>query len=385
MKIESTKRFLALDVMRGITIAGMILVNNPGNWGAVYAPLQHAQWNGLTPTDLVFPFFMFIMGISTYMSLQKQDFKLTSKTILKISKRTLIIFVIGLMITWFGSTLPIWCGSPDLSFAQRLTKSIDVFSHLRILGVMQRLALTYGVTAIVALLVKQRLIPYIIATLLLIYSVILLLGNGYVYGESNILSIVDRAVLGVNHMYRDNGIDPEGVLSTIPAIAHVMLGFYIGKLFVNAKRVEDKIQILFITGAILTFLGFALSYGLPINKKIWSPTFVLVTCGLGSTLLGLLIWIVDIKQHRSWASFFVSFGVNPLFLYVLGAFLSICFGVFSFPYQEGTISIHGYLYGVVIAPSFGSYFGSLVYALLFVGLNWIFSYPLYKRQIYIKI
>lgn len=385
MKTLSNQRLLALDVLRGMTIAGMILVNNPGSWNAVYTPLQHAQWDGLTPTDLVFPFFMFIMGISTYMSLGKCNFTLSKNVVLKILRRTIIIFAIGLAITWFGATLPIWCGKSDIGICERLSETINIFGQLRILGVMQRLALTYGVTAFIALMVKHRTFPYIIATLLVGYSFLLLLGNGYAYNESNILSVVDRAVLGINHMYRDNGIDPEGLLSTIPAIAHVMLGFYIGKLLVTAKTVENKIQILFIAGAILTFLGFTLSYGLPINKKIWSPTFVLVTCGMASTLLGLLIWVVDIKKRKAWSSFFVSFGVNPLFLYVLGAFLSICFGSIALPYGEENISIHGYLYGVLIQPLFGDYLGSLVYALLFVGINWVFSYPLYRRRIYIKI
>lgn len=383
----SNKRLLALDVLRGITIAGMILVNNPGSWGAIYTPLGHAQWNGLTPTDLVFPFFMFIMGISTYMSLRKYNFTFSKDAGLKILKRTLIIFAIGLAIAWFGLSLRTWnsLAGEDFGFGQRLINSILVFDHLRILGVMPRLALTYGATAIVALLVKHRYIPYIIIGLLVAYTIILLTGNGYAYNETNILSIVDRAVLGANHMYKDNGIDPEGLLSTIPAIAHVMLGFYIGKLFVAAKTIQDKIEILFIWGAILTFAGFLLSYGLPINKKIWSPTFVMVTCGLASTLLALLVWIIDVKDHKRWATFFVSFGVNPLFIYVFGAFLSICFGSILFPYAGGSISMHGYIYGVALKPILGAYLGSLVYALLFVGLNWVVGFQLFKRKIYIKI
>ena len=383
----SKKRLLALDVLRGITIAGMILVNNPGSWGAIYTPLGHAQWNGLTPTDLVFPFFMFIMGISTYMSLRKYNFEFSNEAGLKILKRTLIIFAIGLAIAWFGLALRTWnsLGGEELGLGQRIMKSIFVFDHLRILGVMPRLALTYGATAIVALLVKHRYIPYIIIGLLVAYTIVLLTGNGYAYNETNILSIVDRAVLGTNHMYKDNGIDPEGLLSTVPAIAHVMLGFYIGKLFVAAKTIQDKIEVLFVWGAILTFAGFLLSYGLPINKKIWSPTFVMVTCGLASTLLALLVWIIDVKDHKRWATFFVSFGVNPLFIYVFGAFLSICFGSILFSYAEGSISMHGYIYGVVLKPVFGTYLGSLVYALLFVGLNWVVGFQLFKRKIYIKI
>lgn len=387
MDKSANKRLLALDVLRGITVAGMIMVNNPGSWGSIYAPLSHAEWNGLSPTDLVFPFFMFIMGISTFMSLRKYDFTFTKEAGLKILKRTIVIFAIGLAIAWFGLALRTWNGlaSESLGFGERLFKSIFVFENLRILGVMPRLALTYGATAIIALLVKHRYFPILIVGLLVSYTAILLLGNGYAYDETNILSIVDRAVLGVNHMYRDNGIEPEGLLSTIPAIAHVMLGFYIGKLFVAAKTIQDKIEMLFIWGAFLTFAGLLLAYGLPINKKIWSPTFVMVTCGLASTLLALLVWIIDVKDRKRWATFFISFGVNPLFIYVFGAFLSICFGSILFPYQGGNISIHGYTYGVLLKPIFGNYLGSLIYALLFVSINWIVGYQLFKRKIYIKI
>lgn len=387
MSNVSNKRLLALDVLRGITIAGMIMVNNPGSWSSTYAPLSHVAWNGLTPTDLVFPFFMFIMGISTYMSLRKYNFAFSKEAGLKILKRTIVIFAIGLAIAWFGLALRTWnsLANEGLGFGTRLFESIWVFDHLRILGVMQRLALTYGATALVALLVKHRYIPFIIIGLLVGYSLILLFGNGYAYNDTNILSIVDRAILGTNHMYQDNGIEPEGLLSTIPAIAHVMLGFYIGKLFVMAKTIQDKIELLFIWGAVLTFAGFLLAYGLPINKKIWSPTFVLVTCGLASTLLALLVWIIDVKGYKKWATFFVSFGVNPLFIYVFGAFLTICFGSILIPYGDGNITIHGFAYNHLLKPFFGAYLGSLAYALLFVGINWIVGYQLFKRKIYIKI
>ena len=174
MNVTSNKRLLALDVMRGIT-------NTPGSWQHTYAPLKHAEWIGLTPTDLVFPFFMFIMGISTYISLRKYDFTFSIPAGLKILKRTIIIFLIGIGISW----LSILCFQHD-------PFPID---QIRILGVMQRLALGYGITALVALLIKHKYIPYLIAVLLIGYFMILAVGNGYVYDETNVLSIVDRAVL----------------------------------------------------------------------------------------------------------------------------------------------------------------------------------------------
>lgn len=381
------KRLLALDVLRGITIAGMILVNNPGSWSYVYAPLKHAPWIGLTPTDLVFPFFMFIMGISTYISLRKYNFECSASAILKILKRTVVIFAIGLGIAWFAMFCYTWnsLSGEDASFFSRLGQSVWTFDHIRILGVMQRLALCYGVTAIIALVMKHKYIPYLIAFILVGYFVILIAGNGFEYNETSILSVVDRHVLGLRHMINDNGIDPEGVLSTLPAIAHVMIGFCVGKLLMEVKNINEKLERLFLIGTIFTFLGFLLSYGCPISKKIWSPTFVLVTCGMASSFLALLIWIIDMKGYTRWSRFFESFGVNPLFIYVMAAVLSILLGNILFSYNNEIISLDTYIYDVILQPALGNYPSSLAYALLFVGVNWYVGYILYKRKIYIKI
>ena len=367
------QRLLALDILRGITIAGMILVNNPGSWGKIYAPLAHASWNGLTPTDLVFPFFMFIMGISTYISLKKYNFEWSNATAWKILKRTLVIFAIGLGLNWFSQ------------FGKAWNYSLADFKDIRFLGVMQRLALCYCATALIAILVKHKHIPWIILGLLLSYFCLLLFGNGFEYNESNILSIVDRTVLGMNHMYKDNGIDPEGLLSTIPAIAHVLIGFWCGKQMLEVKDINEKIQGLFLTGTILTFAGFLLSYGCPINKKIWSPTFAITTCGLASTFLALLIWIIDLKGKKTWSRFFESFGINPLFMFVTGSMLSTVFGNIRFACGEKIFSLKGYIYGEVLQPLLGDYFGSFIFAIFFVSLVWMIGYVLYKKRIYIKI
>jgi len=381
------QRLLALDILRGITIAGMILVNNPGTWGKIYAPLGHASWNGLTPTDLVFPFFMFIMGISTCISLKKYRYEWSGATALKIVRRTLVIFAIGLGIAWFSlfcRTFNLLSGE-DISFWSRLGQSAWTFDRIRILGVMQRLALSYCATAFVAILVKHKHIPLIIAGMLLCYLCVLLFGRGFEYNETNILSIVDRAVLGVKHIYKDNGIDPEGLLSTIPAIAHVLIGFCCGKMMMETKDIHEKILRLLLTGTILTFSGLLLSYGCPINKKIWSPTFVLTTCGMASSLLAVLIWIIDVKGRKTWCRFFESFGINPLFMYVMGAVYTILLSNIRFPFGEGMISVQRYIYFELLQPVLGDYPASLAYALLFVTLVWITGYILYKKKIYIKI
>ena len=370
MNTTSSKRLLALDVMRGITIAGMIMVNNPGTWEYIYSPLQHARWNGLTPTDLVFPFFMFIMGISTFISLKKYNFELSTSAALKIIKRTFVIFFIGIAINWFALLCYNHTPFP--------------FDHIRILGVMQRLALSYGATALIALLIKHKYIPYLIVVLLVGYFIILVTGNGFEYSETSILAIVDRAVLGEAHLY-SGYVDPEGLLSTIPSIAHVLIGFCVGKLLMEVKDVHEKLERLFLIGTILTFAGFLLSYGCPINKKIWSPTFVLTTCGLGASFLALLVWIIDIKGYKKWSHFFESFGVNPLFIYVFADVLAILIGIIEVPYQGNMTSLQDVIYTSTLQPLFGNEGGSLAFALLFILFNWAIGYILYKKKIYIKI
>jgi predicted acyltransferase len=386
MKTNS-QRLLALDVLRGITIAGMILVNDPGSWSSIYAPLEHASWNGLTPTDLVFPFFMFIMGISMYISLKKYQFECSRTAIWKIVKRTCVIYAIGLGIAWFSLFCRTWnkLAVEDIPFWSHLGQSMWTFDRIRILGVLPRLALSYGIGAIIALVLKHKYIPYLIGTLLITYFLILLFGNGYEYNETNILSIVDRAVLGINHIYKDNGIDPEGILSTIPAIAHVLIGFCCGKWLISESDMREKLLRLFLLGTVLTFSGFLLNYGIPINKKIWSPTFVFVTCGLASSLLALLIWIIDIKGYKKWSRFFEAFGVNPLFMYVVAAVFSVLLSNIHFSFNGATTDLHAFAYTVLLQPVFGDYPGSLVFAVLFVCSVWVCGYVLYKKKIYIKI
>lgn len=363
MTANTPKRLLALDILRGITIAGMILVNNPGSWGYVYTPLEHAAFNGLTPTDLVFPFFMFIMGISTYISLRKYNFTYSHATLRKIVKRTVVIFCIGLFLNLLAKSV----------FTHHLN-----FEELRYLGVMQRLAIGYGVTSLVAITVKHKYFPVIILVTLAVYFLLLAMGDGFNLSATNIVARFDVWALGTSHMYHDGGMafDPEGLLSTLPAVCHVMVGFYCGKLLFSAKDNDEKIQRLFLVGTILTFAGFLLSYGCPINKKVWSPTFVITTCGLASSFLALLIWIIDIKGYQGWCVFFRSFGVNPLFIYVFAEIMGILLGA---------TGASVFIYEKVLVPVLGNYPGSLAYALLYVLFCWSIVHILYKKGIYVKI
>ena len=400
MSATTTKstRILAIDILRGITIAGMILVNNPGNWARIFAPFEHAEWNGMTPTDLVFPFFMFVMGMCIYIAMKKFDFACNKSTVYKITKRMVLIYLVGLGIGWFAKFCFRWA-SPleEASFGEQLWYMVWSFDSIRLTGVLARLAICYGITALLAVTVKHKNLPYIIVTLLVGYFIILMAGNGVAYDETNILSIADRALLTDAHMYHDNGIDPEGLLSTLPSIAHTLLGFMVGSLLfkttdkhsehtdVRTGIILSKVVPLFVVGTILIFSGFLLSYGCPLNKKVWSPTYVLATCGLASTLLALLIWLIDVKGYRRWSKFFEVFGVNPLFLFVLSDFFAIVFGAFRFTVNGTQTSIIGFMYNQVLSPIFGEYGGSLAYAVLFLLLNWCIGYQLYKRKIYIKL
>ncbi len=397
-KNKTTSRILSIDILRGLTIAGMVTVNNPGSWSYMYAPLEHAEWNGLTPTDLVYPFFMCVMGMCIYIAMRKFDFACNRATVYKIVKRMVLIYLVGLAIVWFSAFCRRWNNPQEgADFFSQLWYMVWSFDKLRLTGVLARLAVCYGITALLAITVRHKHLPYIIVGMLLAYFVILMAGNGFAYDETNILSIVDRVVLTDAHMYHDNGIDPEGLLSTLPSIAHTLLGFIIGSLLfrkadAGAQQLDARTNItltkvvpLFVVGTSLLFAGYLLSYGCPINKKVWSPTFVLVTCGLASMLLALLTWIIDVKGKKSWSKFFEVFGVNPLFLFVLSDFFAIVFGAFTFPVGDKQMNVVGFVYSQLLAPVFGEYGGSLVYSLLFIALNWVIGYQLYKRKIYIKL
>lgn len=401
------KRILALDILRGITIAGMIMVNNPGSWGHIYAPLEHASWFGLTPTDLVFPFFMFMMGISTYISMRKYDFKYSHDSLIKIIKRTIVIFLIGLAIGWFSRLCYGLAGSDSaLPLGQRILDAANSFGTMRILGVMQRLAICYFFVSLIAITVKHKFIPYIIGAVFVLYTVLLLMFNGLEFSLNNIIYVIDHALFGDAHLYKDTvtslvgsvqssseysidiyqrqrlPIDPEGLLSTLPSIGHVLIGFLCGKIIMTVKDNNLRVMNFFIVGTILTFAGFLLAYGLPISKKLWTPTFALVTCGLAASLLALLIWIIDVKGYKKWCKFFEAFGVNPLFMYVLGGVLGILFG----SVKIAGLSIKSWIYAETLVPMLGDKtLASLIYALLFIALNWSIGYILYKKKIYIKI
>lgn len=371
------QRILSLDILRGITIAGMILVNNPGGPEDVgFAPLLHAEWIGLTPTDLVFPTFMFIMGITTYLSLRKFNFSWSLQCARKIAKRALLLWGIGLGISLLLRLVGQAISGDGIHV-------MDALSNLRILGVLPRLGICYGLAAVIAISVKHKFIPWIIAIIFVAYYAILELGNGYAHDGTNILAIVDNAVLGANHVYKWDTPDPEGLLSTLPAVAHVLIGFCVGEVVMNIKDLNDKIERMFVIGTILMLAGALLAYLCPISKKLWTPTFSMVTCGIGCTLLALLTWAIDKRQWQGKVTeFFHVFGVNPLALYVLSDLLLIPFAMLPI---FGGQSLQGLLYNNVFSAFLPAAWASLLWAVLYVLANWVVGLYLFKKKIYIKL
>lgn len=358
--MSDKKRLISLDVLRGITVAGMILVNNAGGPDS-YAPLKHAVWNGLTVCDLVFPFFLFIMGISTYISLSKFDFQSSRQVALKVVRRTLIIILIGWAINWFYYI----CKGNFFAIEQ-----------LRLTGVLTRIGLCYGIVSLIALYVNHKYLLSIIIGLLVGYAVLLLCGNGYLADETNLLSIIDRKLIGIQHLYLKRPIDPEGLTSTLPAIAHTLIGFYCGLIIIRIKNIDQKVLHLLLVGFILISIGWLLSFGMPLNKRIWSPSFTLLTCGAASSLLAFLMYFIDIKEKKSWCTSFLIFGVNPLFLYILSEVLAILFSRFA---------VKAYIYNALLGLIREPYMASAVYALLFTIMLGATGYILYRKRIYIKI
>ncbi len=374
---KKSTRLLSLDILRGITIAAMIIVNNPGSWSRMYYPLDHAEWNGVTPTDFVFPFFMFIMGVSMCFSLKKYNFNLTLTSFLKIFKRAVGIYLVGILI---------------ILFAQTCRGHIH-FDGMRLTGVLARLAVCYFFAALIALSCKPKWINYLIFIILIGYTLLLLLGHGFDQTSQNILSRVDSNVLG-NHMYRyspdnDFNFDPEGFLSSLPGIAHVLIGYQIGKVLLQSIDIHEKIERLFLFGVTAMIMAFLLQYGCPLNKKVWSPTFVLMTCGAGSAMLALLTYILDVKGIKNWSSFFKVIGVNSLFCFVLSDIYAIGFSAWKLPIprEDGSLyNIHSAICHFILNPVFGTTkLSSLLYSLIILLLTWVVAYVLYKKKIYVKL
>lgn len=369
------QRILSLDVLRGITVAAMILVNNPAVWGNAYAPLQHAFWHGLTPTDFIYPFFVFIMGVSAYFSLFRRSHEDRKAAVWHVVRRSLLIFLVGAFLNLVSA----------VAYGR-----LDSWETFRIMGVLQGLALAYLLGALLMIGTGFRRLVAIAAGLLAVYWAVLLLGNGFELSPDNIIAVIDSALLGSGHLYVEHladgssvAFEPEGLLSTIPRVAQVLLGAAVGKILYEKDDAAERLNAILLLGTVLTVCGFLIQYGCPLNKKIWSPSFALVTSGFASLMTGLMYWIIDVRGKKGWTGFFRVFGVNPLFLYVLAWILSVIVNMNMGGDSYWTVK--GWFYGTCIDPFFADASGSLVYSLIFVLLVWVAGYLLDRRKIYIKL
>ena len=370
--MNSSQRYLSLDVLRGLTIATMITVNNPGTWEHIYAPLEHSKWHGCTPTDMVFPFFLFVVGVSMFFSFSKYNSALNKASLLKIGKRTFLIFAIGLFLN---------------AFPQALTD----FSKLRIMGVLQRIAITYGIGSLIVLAVPRKYLPLVGISILLAYwGILAWFGNGDPYSlAGNAGNPVDLAVLGVSHMYKGFGIpfEPEGLLGTIPSIVTVIIGYLTGGLI--KQTIKAKVpQMLVVYGIAGVITGYLWGLLFPINKPLWTSSYVIYTAGWALLLLALLIWVIDIKGWSKWTSFFVVFGMNPLFIFALsGIYVKSIIYLIHIHETDGTIS-NGYswLYHHIFQPLCSDpKVTSLLFALAHILIFWLIGFILYKKKICIKV
>jgi len=373
----SSQRFLALDIFRGMTICFMIIVNTPGNGATTYSPLHHASWNGFTPTDLVFPSFMFAVGNAMSFVMSKWA-KLSQAQVLgKIFKRTVIIFLLGFLMYWF----------PFVHYNDQHQLVGNPFDHTRVMGVLQRIALGYCFASLMVYYLKPyRVFIWSVILLLLYWLILLLFGEtGEPYNMlTNAGTKLDMWLLGSNHLYHGQGVafDPEGVLSTIPAICNVTFGWLAGKWIQRKGKEYEGLAKLLLAGVLLVALALAWHPFFPINKKLWTGSFVLLTVGIDCIILAVLIYTTDFLQQRKWGWFFEVFGKNPLFIYLLSEIGAILLGFFSV--GENYRSLHSWIFEKVFSHA-GMYFGSFLFAISFMLVCWLVGYILDKRKIYVRV
>jgi len=365
------KRLVSLDVLRGLTVAGMILVNN--GYGQSFSTLGHSKWNGLTPCDLVFPFFLFMVGVSIYISLSRHAGE--PGMVWKIVKRTLLMFVIGVALHGFDEF--VW-NAREMSLGENLS---HIVSHIRIWGVLQRIALSYCAAALFFNWLKGKYLWHAIIALLVLYAGILIVGNGYSLDQSeNWLWLADHSLFG-DHLYGKalagrSPVDPEGLVGVIAGIAHALLGVVCGKALLTGKDTAEKVMKLLVVAVSISLVGWLISFGLPLNKRIWSPSYTLLTCGMAASLLGLFTYIIDINNIEKWATPFKWFGMNALGVYVISEML---------PCLIGVTGINAGIYNIWAALFGANEWASLCYALTIDAFMALIAWVLYVKKIYIKI
>ena len=381
------QRYYSLDVFRGATVALMILVNNPGSWGHIFSPLAHASWHGCTPTDLVFPFFLFAVGNAMSFVMPKLQQGNNSAFWGKVIQRTIMIFGIGLFLNW----------SPFVKFSEDVLVW-KPWENVRILGVLQRIALSYFFASVIIYYGKSRMALFIGMMILVIYWVLSFsLGvPGHMYSLSGYFgNAIDQQILGLTHIYKGEGVpfDPEGLTSTLPAIVQVIFGYLVGEYIQLKGKNFDMLAQLLLTGVVLVLVGYIWDFSFPINKKIWTSSYVFYTTGLAMITLGMFIYLLEFKEAKGrWSQFFDVFGKNPLFIFVLSGFLPRVLALLRWVDhvdEKGekvyTSALPWFYEHVCKNIAADLRIGSLLYALCMIAFMGLLAYILDKKKIYIKV
>lgn len=367
------QRLVSIDAFRGATIAGMIIVINPGNWKYIYPALRHADWNGLTLADLVFPFFLFIVGVSITFSFSKSlEQGISNKSLyLKILKRTIILFFLGLFINTF----------PNFDLP-----------NIRIMGVLQRIALCYLVVSIIFINSKISVQIFLTAIFLFIYWALMewifVPGVGYgIYEKGkNVAAYLDRFILSGHMGYYEKIGEPEGFLSTLPSLSTTLFGVLTGQFLKMKKEPRFTTLTIFIVGIAGVILGLIWAQWLPINKHLWTGSYSVLTAGLGLMVFSIFYLIIDVLNYKNWAKPLIVFGMNAITVYVLSIIFAKLITLIKFTGKDGnSYHIRALFYDNVLAPVFGHFNASLIYAILYTliwcGIMWIF----YNKKIFIKV
>ena len=368
-------RLISLDVFRGLTVAAMILVNNPGDWGHIYAPLEHAAWHGCTPTDLIFPFFLFIVGVSIVYALDgaRRQPATHGRTMVRILKRSAILFGLGL----FSALYP----------------KFD-FETLRIPGVLARISWVFLVCGVLFLKTTRRQQIGLLAFVLVLYNVLLQVvpvpgfGPANLEPSTNLGAWLDRLVFTENHLWSQSRTwDPEGLLGTLPAVGTGLLGMLTGQ-WLRRKDVEPATRVawLFVAGGAAVLLGLIWNGWFPINKALWTSSYVLYAGGLTMMALAALYWLTDVQGYRRFSTPALVYGVNAITVFFLSAIVSKTLNLIKVAGPAGTlITLRAWLYNTFFTPYFSpinaSLAGAIVCVLIWLGILWV----MYKKQIIIKV
>ena len=368
----TTYRFTALDVFRGLTVCFMIIVNTSGNWATTYWPLYHASWNGFTPTDLVFPSFLFAVGNALSFAMKRWETMKQSEVLWKIVKRTFLIFSIGYLMYWF----------PFFKLDARSHLVLSPISQTRIMGVLQRIALCYGIVALLVYYLKTRQVIYFGVFFLLAYWAILLIFG--VKGDElsitgNAVRELDNWLFGKNHLYSD-GFDPEGLLSTIPALFNVIGGFVVGRFLQKNGKSYEGLTKLLLAGLALTFIAYCWNSSFPVNKKLWTSSYAVLTVGLDCLILAVIIYYTDFLGKTKGTHFFLVTGKNPLLIYLLSELgVTVMYMI-----TIGNETLYGWFYTHIFVYA-GEYLGAFLFAVSWMMTCWLVGYLLDRKKVYIRI